>query len=95
MFAVSKELEKQLAEIDPAVLFELEQLIAAKPPAARAVVENALEQPLPPNLPKPLVPQDFVAKPPPSQKEKTGSFCGSLTLCSHKTNPQQANETWF
>lgn len=46
MFVVSKELEKQLAEIDQDVLFELEQLIAANPPAARAVVENALEQPL-------------------------------------------------
>ena len=51
-------------------MFELEQLIAANPPAARAVVENALEQPIAPNLPKPLVFQAFVAKPPPSQKRK-------------------------
>jgi len=56
-------------------LFELEQLIAANPPAARAVVENALEQPIPPNLPKPLVPQAFVAKTTTeSKKKKPGAF---------------------
>ena len=45
---LQENLEEQLAEIDPATLQYLDQLLAENPSTVRNIVENVLEKPLSP-----------------------------------------------
>ena len=65
-------LEEQLAEIDPATLQYLLQLLAENPPAVRKIVHNVLDGPIPQEmekrLHKPLLPKTFQPRAPTRQR---------------------------
>ena len=65
-------LEEQLAEIDPATLQYLLQLLAENPPAVRKIVHNVLDEPISQEtekrLHKPLLPKPFQPRAPPQQR---------------------------
>ena len=65
-------LEEQLAEIDPATLQYLEQLLAENAPAVRKIVQNVLDEPISQEmekrLRKPLLPKPFQPRAPPRQR---------------------------
>ena len=64
--------EEQLAEIDPATLQYLLQLLAENPPAVRKIVHSVLDEPIPQEmekcLHKPLLPKTFQPRAPPRQR---------------------------
>ena len=65
-------LEEQLAEIDPATLQYLEQLLAENAPAVRKIVQNVLDEPISQemekSLHKPLPPKPFQPRAPPRRR---------------------------
>jgi len=73
MTSNNQRLEEELAKIDPAVLRYFDQLLAENAPAARKVVQNVLEEPIPQEtqkfLQKPLLPKAYQPRPPPRQKK--------------------------
>ena len=65
-------LEEQLAEIDPATLQYLLQLLEENPLPVRKIVHNVLDEPIPQEmekrLHKPLLPKTFQPRAPPRQR---------------------------
>ena len=71
--ATLQSLEKELADINPRILRYFEQLIAKNPPTARKIVQNVLDEGIPPEVqerqPKPLHPKPYQPKAPPRQRK--------------------------
>ena len=69
---IEENLEEQLAEIDPATLQYLLQLLAENPPAVRKIVHNVLDESIPQEmekcLHKPSLPKSFQPRAPPRQR---------------------------